>query len=34
MGMKAEHLKKWIREATREKDPDTEKWDKLVRITN
>ena len=31
--MKAEHLKKWLRDATREKYPDTKKWDKLVSIT-
>ena len=32
-GMKAEHLKTWLREATREKEPDSEKWAKLVSIT-
>ena len=31
--MKAEHLKTWLWESTREKDPDTKKWDKLVSIT-
>ena len=31
-GMKAEKLKTWIREATSEKEPDIEKWDKLVSI--
>ena len=31
--MKVEHLKAWIREATREKYPDTEHWDKLASIT-
>ena len=30
--MKSENLKTWLQEATREKDPDTEKWDKLVSI--
>ena len=30
--MKAEHLKTWLREAPREKDPDSEKWDKFVSI--
>ena len=29
---KAEHLKSWLREATREKYADTEVWDKLVSI--
>ena len=32
-GMKAEHLKAWLRAATREKDPDTETWDKVVSVT-
>ena len=32
--MKSEHLKTWIWEATREKYPDTNKWDKLVSITH
>ena len=31
--IKAKQLKTWLREATREKDPNTEKWDKLVSIT-
>ena len=31
--MKAEHLKAWIMEATRKKNPDTEHWDKLVSVT-
>ena len=31
-GMKEEHPKTWLREETREKDPDTKKWDKLVSI--
>ena len=31
--MKVENLKTWLREATREKDSDTEKWYKLVSIT-
>ena len=30
--MKAEHLKIWLRSATREKYPDTETWDKVVSI--
>ena len=30
--MKAEYLKTWLREATREKYPDIDKWDKLVSI--
>ena len=30
--MKVEHLKAWLRAATREKDPDTETWDKLVSV--
>ena len=33
MGMKLEHLKSWLREETREKDPDTKAWDKFVSIT-
>ena len=32
-GIKAEHLKTWLQEATREKDPDTENWEQLVSIT-
>ena len=28
--MKAEHLKAWLQAATREKDPDTETWGKVV----
>ena len=32
MGMNVEYLKTWLREETREKDPDTENWDKLVII--
>ena len=31
--MNSEHLKTWIQESTREKDPDTDKWDKLLSIT-
>ena len=31
-GMNVEHLKTWLREETREKDPDTKKWDKLASI--
>ena len=31
--MKAEYLNAWLQEATREKYPDTKKWDKLVSIT-
>ena len=30
--MKAEDLKSWLCEATREKDPDTEAWDKVVSV--
>ena len=30
--MKSEHLNTCLREANREKYPDTEKWDKLVGI--
>ena len=30
--MKAEHLKIWLRSATREKYPDTETWDKVISI--
>ena len=33
LGMKGEHLKTWLRGATREKDPATEKWYKLASIT-
>ena len=29
-GMKAKHLKTWLRAATKEKDLDTEMWDKVV----
>ena len=32
LGMKAEHLKAWLQAATREKEPDTETWDKLVSV--
>ena len=28
--MKAEHIKAWLRAATREKDPDTKMWVKVV----
>ena len=31
--MKSEHLKTWLREATRENEPDTYNWYKLVSIT-
>ena len=31
-GMKLDHLKTWLRAATREKDPDTEMWDKVVSV--
>ena len=31
-GMKAEHLKAWLRAETREKEPDTETWDKVVSV--
>ena len=30
--MKAEHLKAWLRSETRNKDPDTETWDKVVSV--
>ena len=30
--MKAENLKAWLRVATREKDPDTETWNKVVSV--
>ena len=30
--MKAEHLKAWLQAATREKDPDTKTWDKVVSV--
>ena len=35
MGIIADHLKGWLREATHEKDPDTRWWEELnlVRIT-
>ena len=32
LGMKAEHLKVWLRAATREKEPDTKTWDKVVSV--
>ena len=32
MGMKAEHLKAWLRAATRDKYPDTKTWDKVVSV--
>ena len=32
-GMKADHLKAWLRSVTREKEPDTETWDKVVNVT-
>ena len=32
-GMRSEHLKNFIRETTQEKDPDTQRWDKLVSLT-
>ena len=31
-GMKVEHLNSWLRDATREKEPDTETWDKVVSV--
>ena len=31
-GMKAEHLKSWLQDATREKDPDTNTCKKLVIV--
>ena len=30
--MKARHLKSWLREVTREKDTDTDAWDKVVSV--
>ena len=30
MGVKVEHLKAWLRAATREKEPDTKTWGKVV----
>ena len=30
--MKAEHLKEWLRAATREKEPETETWEKVVSV--
>ena len=32
-GRRPDHLKDWLREATREKDLDTRQWDKLVSMT-
>ena len=32
-GRRPDHLKNWLREATREKDPDTRWWEKLVSVT-
>ena len=29
-----EHLKSWLREATREKESDTEMWEKVVSVIN
>ena len=31
--MKAEHLKSWLQEATREKDLETEAWGKVASVT-
>ena len=31
-GMKAEHRKAWLWSATREKNPDTKTWDKVVSV--
>ena len=33
LGMRAEDLEVWKREATREKDPEPRRWDKLVSVT-
>ena len=33
LGMRAEDLEVWKRDATREKDPETRRWDKLVSVT-
>ena len=30
--MKSEHLKAWLRSATRKKDPNTKTWDKVVSV--
>ena len=30
--MRAEHLRQWLHEATREKEPDTTNWQKVVAI--
>ena len=32
-GMKAGHLKSWLRKATGEKDLDTEEWEKVMSVT-
>ena len=32
LGMKAEHLKAWLQAARREKETDTETWDKVVSV--
>ena len=32
-GMRAENLKVGLREATREKDPETRQWEKLASVT-
>ena len=32
LGMKAEHRKAWLQEATRDKQPDTKTWDKVVSV--
>ena len=33
LGMRAKHLKVWIKEATWEKDPGTRQWEKVVIVT-
>ena len=30
--MRAENLRKWLREAMREKEPDSTNWDKVVTL--
>ena len=30
--MTVEHLKAWLRAATREKEPDTETWEKVISV--
>ena len=32
LSMKAEQFKEWLRAATREKDPDTETWERVVSV--